>query len=104
MSAQRLPGPDVVDTVPAEELPAFMAELGALSYRAAARLAAEHPGPAEATEQLLTVEQVAERLAATVDWLRRQRDLPFRVELSGGMVRYSAAGLDRWVRERTGRR
>ena len=99
----KLPAPELVDTLAPEELPGFAAQANALAYRAALRLAATARAEAPAVEQLLTVEQAAQRLSVKVDWLRRQRALAFRVEVAPGTVRYSAPGLDRWVRDRMGK-
>jgi hypothetical protein len=105
MNGGRLPPLDVVDQMPPEDLPSFAAQANALAYRAALRLAvADRPGPGvDAGDQLLTVEQAAERLCVKVDWLRRQRALPFRVDQAPGTVRYSVAGLERWVRAHMGK-
>jgi predicted DNA-binding transcriptional regulator AlpA len=54
-------------------------------------------------DHLLTVEQTTERLGASVDWLYRHADgLPFIVRV-GRRVRFSAQGLDRYIRDRAGR-
>jgi len=54
-------------------------------------------------DQLLTIDQVAERLAVTEDWLRRRPDLPFIVKLSDGTVRYSSRRLATYIVRQTGR-
>jgi hypothetical protein len=62
----------------------------------------------EPAERLLTAQEAAERLSVPVDWVyRHSRRLPF-VELGdkespSRLLRFSASGLDRFIREREGR-
>jgi excisionase family DNA binding protein len=52
------------------------------------------------SENLLTVEQAAERLKCSKDWLyRRSRTLPF-VRRVGGLLRFSSDDLDKYIRNR----
>jgi predicted DNA-binding transcriptional regulator AlpA len=54
-------------------------------------------------DRLLDVGDAAQRLGVSPDWLyRRVGKLPFVVRL-GRTVRCSAAGLDRYIRQRQGR-
>jgi len=55
-------------------------------------------------DHLLTLQEAAEMLHVRPDWLRRQKTLPFRIELSPGQVRYSTKGIERWIAARTSRR
>jgi hypothetical protein len=56
----------------------------------------------EEPDTLLTIEQAAERLSKTRDWLyRHARHLPFTVRV-GGHLRFSARGIARFIRERAG--
>ena len=58
-------------------------------------------GPGE--ERLLTVEEAARTLGVSEDWLyRRAPRLPFTVRL-GRVLRFSAEGLERYIRQRQGR-
>jgi len=57
---------------------------------------------AEEPDQLLTAEQAAKRLSTSEDFLYRAKDLPFRVRL-GRRVRFSARGIERYIRLRQGR-
>ena len=60
------------------------------------------PGPAGA-DRLLSVEEAAHTLAVSEDWLyRRAARLPFTVRL-GRVLRFSADGLERYIRQRQGR-
>ncbi len=55
-------------------------------------------------EELLDVRAAARRLGTSTDWLyRRARSLPFTVRLPGGRLRFSVAGLARYIRARQGR-
>jgi predicted DNA-binding transcriptional regulator AlpA len=57
-------------------------------------------GPDE-EDRLLTVEQAAERLAVSRDWIyRRASTLPFAVRLDGSALRFSAQGIARHIRQR----
>jgi hypothetical protein len=63
----------------------------------AARLAVVAPAAPDEPDRLLTLDEAAERLAVTKDWLRRRGTLPFVVKLSDGVVRYSSRALDRFI-------
>ena len=95
-----LPPVEAIDEVPFLALSGVLGHLSALVARVAGRLADEAPvgptGPVE--DYLLTIDQAAKRLATTRDWLRRRRDLPFVVLLSPGQVRYSARGIEQYLR------
>jgi hypothetical protein len=94
----RLPRIEDVRAVPAEKLPALIAELAALQAVAAIRLRTA-PGQSRA----LTAGEVAADLRVPVEWVeKRSRSLPFRITLGDGTVRYDAAGLQRWRAARTG--
>ena len=77
------------------------------------RVRAEQPGQERDDRRLavqrrardlaVTVDQAAERLGVSTDWLfRRSRTLPFVVRL-GRHLRFSNRGIDRYLRNRTGR-
>lgn len=52
---------------------------------------------------LLTATEAAERLRVPLDWVqKRSRELPFRVSLADGTVRYDTVGLRKWLAARTG--
>jgi hypothetical protein len=97
-----LHGPEAIDGLPMETLPGLIAQLAALQARAAMRLRTETV-PARDDDQLLTIDQVAERLAVTEDWLRRRPELPFIVKLSDGTVRYSSRRLATYITRQSGR-
>jgi excisionase family DNA binding protein len=91
--------------IPPAEIPAAMAQLAAWQSQLAARLAAAPTPPAAAADgpdKLLTVEQAAERLGMTKDSLyRAAKTLPFAVRLGPGQLRFSAAGIDQYIRAKT---
>lgn len=101
--------PQRVRIVRVDELPvllasvqAYRAQLAAVEAELIARTMTEASHRSASADQLLTVQETAERLSVTVDWLRRQKTLPFRVELSPGQIRYSSQGLARHIRIRQG--
>jgi predicted DNA-binding transcriptional regulator AlpA len=63
---------------------------------------ADRADPEMAADTLLDVTEAAKRLATTRDWLyRHARQLPFVVR-NGRQLRFSAAGIARYIREREG--
>jgi excisionase family DNA binding protein len=96
--------PARVATVPPGRIPALLSQLSALQGAMAARLiSADREEPVSGEDTLLTVDQAAERLGVSTDWLfRRSRTLPFVVRL-GRHLRFSNRGIDRYLRTRTGR-
>ena len=56
------------------------------------------PAPAPVPDRLLTARQAADRLNTTARWLYRHADdLPFARRLSAKAIRFSEAGLERWL-------
>src|SRR3977135_122121 len=102
--AARVEDPARVATVPPGRIPALLSQLSALQGAMAARLiSAERDEPMSAEDTLLTVDQAAERLGVSTDWLfRRSRTLPFVVRL-GRHLRFSNRGIDRYLRNLNGR-
>lgn len=94
-----------LDDLPTEQIPALLTELAAASLQLAARLLAGSNGvEAQAdTAKLLTVAEAAERTGMSRDYLYRHADnLPFAVRV-GRSLRFSQAGLEKWIRSRSGR-
>lgn len=94
--AVALPGPAVAG---------LLARLAAVQAALAARaltLALEPAEPPSAdADRLLTAEEAAERLAMSRDWVyRHARRLPFTVRLDGSALRFTAHGIDRYLRQR----
>ncbi len=95
--------PARVDAIPVSDIPTLLTQLSALQTAMAARLIAGHDETAD-SDTMLTVEQAAQRLGVSPDWLyRRTKVLPFVVRL-GRHVRFSAQGIERFLRSRVGRR
>jgi predicted DNA-binding transcriptional regulator AlpA len=82
---------------PVEDLPECVGDLEGLKIRAWVRISA--PRPSEPQDQLLTAEEAALRLRVPVTHLYR-KDYPFKVRLSPGRVRFSSAGIERFIRSR----
>src|SRR5262245_11686410 len=85
--------PGKVAAVPPGKIPALLSQLSAVQSAMAARLVSADRDDAAATaDTLLTVDQAAERLGVSKDWLfRRSRTLPFVVRL-GRHLRFSNRG------------
>lgn len=87
-----------------EQLPEALAELERVKFRLMLRLtAAGTRSDALEEDKLLTVEAAAKRLALAPDTLyRKAKDLPFTVRI-GHQVRFSSAGIGKFIRSRQGR-
>lgn len=88
------------------EAAALLVELASLQAVVAARLSANRATiPASISDsdsdRLLTAEEVAERLQRSVDWVYRQaKHWPFTRRLTRRTVRFSEAGLQRFLGQR----
>lgn len=121
MSPGTLPGPDGLDLpalladpqraveIPAEQIPAVLAQLTGLQGALLARLLLAGPipnvppDPVVGGDRLLTAEEAATRLGVSTDWIyRRATKLPFTVRL-GARLRFSTKGIERYIRQREGR-
>ena len=80
------------------------ATLSAVQGLLTSRLLTAAAAPAlhhEAAERLLTAEEVAHALGVTKRWVQRRAcRLPFARRLSDHAIRYSDAGLKRWMANR----
>lgn len=100
--------PDYVAKVRVERIPSLLCWLGALQSALAARLVGASPqlssaGQEPHGDQLLDVDEAAKRLATSADWLyRHATKLPFTVRLGPRQLRFSAAGIGRWIQRRGG--
>src|SRR5258708_25144287 len=102
--------PERASEVPVEQIPALVAEgaseqaaLSAIQGVLTARLLVMPPAHDSSadTDRLLTAEAVAHLLGVTKRWVqRRARRLPFARRISARSVRYSEAGLRRWMTNR----
>jgi hypothetical protein len=85
-----------------EELPRLLGELETARYTLLQRLTAPAPLQSPGPDELVDVETAAKRLNVTKDHLyRHSGDYPFTVRIAN-KVRFSALGIDEWVREQRG--
>jgi len=96
--------PSRLASVDRSHIPALLTQLSAVQASMAARfVATAQDAASDAQDALLNVEKAAERLGVSEDWLyRRTKTLPFVVRV-GRHVRFSAKGIDRYIRNRMGR-
>ncbi len=107
MLTNRLEGVErLVAEAKAEELPALLGELGRLHSLVLARLAStandgRQTAEAQQADELLDAKKAARRLGVSEDFCYRNKELPFRVQV-GRRVRFSARGIERYIRLRQG--
>jgi predicted DNA-binding transcriptional regulator AlpA len=93
-----------IETSELAALPALAAALAGLSARLALRLAGNTAArPPAGPERLLTVAETAEilRISEGSIYARAKRDLKHAaVQLGPGTVRFSAAGIEKFIRSR----
>jgi len=91
---------------PLESLPELSGALARVSALVSLRLATEPLRDLQEAlqagakaDRLLTVQEAAQRLGLTEDWLyRHYRGLPFTRKVGEQTLRFSEAGIDRWIR------
>ena len=82
--------------LPAGELPRLLGDLEEIRCTALARLTA--PAAVQRPNELLTVEQAAERLGVSANYLYRNHSrLPF-VRRMGRTLRFSSLGIDEYIK------
>jgi excisionase family DNA binding protein len=100
---------DRIQDVPASDLPRLIGEAEALKAALWHRLQASAvPAPpqvsrngSETQDELLTASEAAPLLGVSKRWMYRKADeLPFTRRLSGGTLRFSRKGLERWKETR----
>jgi excisionase family DNA binding protein len=97
-----------LESIPPEELPLLIGELARLQAEASVRLTSgaangRRDRTPEAPDELLDVEEAARRLSLSCDHLyRHAKELPFTVRI-GRRLRFSAKGIERYIRQRQGR-
>jgi hypothetical protein len=97
--AQRLRG--MIEATPTRDLANVIGQLEALKAVAWSRLmSAPAAEPSHSDADLLTAEQVAERLQTTARWVRDNQDRFPKVDLPGRMLRFSAKRLDTMIKNR----
>src|SRR5690348_5152958 len=87
-----------VREMPPEDLPRLLGDLEEIRATAMVRLTAPQSAPAQ-HDELLTIEQAAERLGMSTDYLyRHAKKLPF-ARRNGRSLRFSSLGIDRYIRQ-----
>jgi len=86
----------VARELPVNDLPRLLGDLEEIRCTAMARLTA--PAASQRPDELLPVEQAAERLGVSVDYLyRNHSSLPFSRRM-GRNLRFSSLGIDEYIR------
>ena len=90
------------------EAPRLLGDLERLKVSLLARMLIEQTRgnnqTPEGEDRLLAVEEAAEKLGVPNDWLyRHAKKLPFTVRLGPRHLRFSARGIERYIRQRQGR-
>jgi excisionase family DNA binding protein len=86
----------VAQELPAGDLPRLLGELEEIRCTAMARLTML--APAQRPDELLMIEQAAERLGLSVDYLYRNHSrLPFTRRM-GRSLRFSSLGIDEYIK------
>jgi predicted DNA-binding transcriptional regulator AlpA len=104
-----LQDPRRAQEVAPEAVPALLVELAAVQTALAARLLApnlEGPGNGQPPEgdRLLKVREAAGKLGMTPDYLyHHSKKFPFTVKPTSRMLRFSARGIEKFIRQREGR-
>jgi excisionase family DNA binding protein len=96
---------ELVDEALPAELPRIAGLLAQAQAEVMARIVAGHPGPADASAAALSVDEAAERLGVSADWLykaARRGCLPF-VARVGRRLTCDPQKLERWRQGRMGR-
>jgi len=97
--------PAAATEIPTEAIPRLLYQLASIEQILVSRLLNTTAASATTTtsdpDRLLTAEQAASLLSVTVKWLyRHARQLPFTRRLSRKTLRFSAAGLNKWLAQR----
>jgi predicted DNA-binding transcriptional regulator AlpA len=93
--------------VPVEVIPALLGELEQIKALLWSRLTVPQNGRGESSssgDRLLDIQQAALKLGMSKDCLYRNADhLPFTVRIGKKQLRFSEAGIDRYIKNRLGR-
>jgi predicted DNA-binding transcriptional regulator AlpA len=94
-----------ISALPREEIAELRGQIAKLDKLLLSRLLAGEPvqsGPD--ADRLLTATEAAQKLGATLDWVyRNAHALPFAVRVGKRHVRFSEAGMCRYIQQRMGR-
>ena len=95
--------PEKVDTLSHEETTGILARIAALQPLLIGRLASLGSDLKESkSDTLLNVEEASERLGVSKDWLyRHAKELPFKKRIGPRQLRFSEAGIEKYIRHRS---
>ena len=92
---------EILDDIQDRDIPAV---LMALAARLIKRPSEETSTASTATDKLLTISEASQKLGISKDYLYRNAiKLPFVVKLGRRNLRFSEQGMDRWIRNRSGK-
>ncbi len=99
---------EAIAEVSLQEAPRLLGDLERLKVSLSARMLIDqirgNNQTPEEDDRLLAVEEAAEKLGVPRDWLyRHSKKLPFTVRLGRRHLRFSARGIERYIRQRQGR-
>ena len=104
--AELITDPAKAANFPPEAVPALLGDLERLKATLWARLTVPQNGQGQAQgngDRLLTAKEAAAKLGMSEDYLYRNGSkLPFVVRI-GRQVRYSEAGIEKFIKQRSGR-
>jgi excisionase family DNA binding protein len=104
-----LADPERADALSPDQLAELIGQAAALQAKLWARLQLTRPAvvatssstAAPEPDRLLSAEEAAERLGVGKRWMYRHAgELPFTRRLTGGTLRFSSRGLERWKEAR----
>jgi predicted DNA-binding transcriptional regulator AlpA len=103
--ADLLNDPERISAMPQDLIAELRGQIAKLDTLLLSRLLnGEQPKPSMERDRLLTAAEAAHKLGATEDWLYRHANtLPFAVRVGKKYLRFSEAGIERYIRQRTGR-
>ena len=102
--ADLLNDPERISALPKDVIAELRGQIAKLDTLLLSRLlTVEQPSPGSDGDRLLTAPEAAQKLGATEDWLYRHANtLPFAVRVGKKHLRFSKAGIERYIRQ-TGR-
>lgn len=97
--------PERISALPKDVIAELRGQIAKLDTLLLSRLlTGEQTQPSSDGDRLLTAFEAAQRLGATEDWLYRHANtLPFAVRVGKKHLRFSEVGIERYIRQRTGR-
>jgi predicted DNA-binding transcriptional regulator AlpA len=97
--------PERISALPKDVIAELRGQIARLDTLLLSRLlSGEQTHPNIDGDRLLTATEAAKKLGATEDWLyRHAKILPFAVRVGRKHLRFSESGMERYIRQRTGR-